>query len=132
MYRAIRSFLEQNSIFFVFLLVFIYFLPGLLYKTSIFARVSCDSFVFRAKCETVVIFRSLVSRVSCDSFVFGAKCETLVTFTLLKVARAVFKQHLHTCVQKLMFRCGLEVAHVACETVVTFRFSSYPNPIYTS
>ena len=51
------------------------------------SRVSCDSFVFGAKCVTVVIFRSLevacavarvvFSRVSCDSFVFGAKCETV-------------------------------------------------------
>ena len=80
----------------------------------VFSRVSCDSLVFGAKCETVVIFRSLVSRVSCDSFVFGAKCETLVTFTSLKVARAVFRQHLHTCVQKLMIRCGFEVARFAC------------------
>ena len=109
--------------FFCFLLVFIYFLPGLLYKTSIFARVSCDSLVFGAKCETVVIFRSLVSRVSCDSFVFGAKCDTLVTFTSPKVARAVFRQHLHTCVQKLMIRCGFEVVRFAC--IVRFaRFRS--------
>ena len=104
------------SCFWIFVCIFIgfyIFLFGLVYKTSIFSRVSCDSLGFGAKCETVVIFRSLVSRVSCDSFVFGAKCETLVTFTSLKVARAVFRQHLHTCVQKLMIRCGFEVAHVA-------------------
>ena len=57
------------------------------------SRVSCDSFVFGAKCVTVVIFRSLevgcavarvvFSRVSCDSFVFGAKCETVVIFRSL-------------------------------------------------
>ena len=81
------------------------------------------SALFAKNSHFVEAIREAVSRVSCDSFVFGAKCETLVTFTSLKVARAVFRQHLHTCVQKLMIRCGFEVAHVAC--IVRFvRFRS--------
>ena len=62
--------------------------------------------------RSAAVLRSAVSRVSRDSLVLGAKGWVLSSLCggpwSPMVAGAVFGQHLHTCVPKLMIRCGFD------------------------